>query len=88
MPQTTKDGGESTIRWHLVVAVTLGLFLLQPAGPNFATEEADESTITRIKIRRLEHGIQQQLDQLQANVSQERNILGELQALDQRLSRQ
>jgi murein hydrolase activator len=86
MPQTTKDGGENTIRWHLVVAVTLGLFLLQPAGPSLASEEADESTNTRIKIRRLEHGIQQQLDQLQANVSQERNILGELQALDQRLS--
>jgi peptidoglycan hydrolase CwlO-like protein len=88
MPQATKDGGENTIRWHLVVAVTLGLFLLQPAGPSLASEEADESTNTRIKIRRLEHGIQQQLDQLQANVSQERNILGELQALDQRLSRQ
>ena len=83
-----KAGGESTIRWHLVVAVTLGLFFLQPAEPNLATEEADEATTTRIKIRRLEHGIQQQLDQLQANVSQERNILAELQALDQRLSRQ
>jgi murein hydrolase activator len=83
-----KAGGESTIRWHLVVAVTLGLFLLQPAGPSLASEQADESTTTRIKIRRLEHGIQKQLDQLQANVSQERNILAELQALDQRLSRQ
>ncbi|MEE4137187.1 MAG: peptidoglycan DD-metalloendopeptidase family protein [Desulforhopalus sp.] len=83
-----KAGGESTIRWHLVVAVTLGLFLLQPAGPNLAAEEADEATTTRIKIRRLEHGIQQQLDQLQAKASQERSILNELQALDQRLSQQ
>ena len=75
-------------RWPLFLAVIFGLLVFQPVLPCFSGDGSDEATNTRIKIRRLEFRIQQHLDQLQANVSRERNILAELEALDQRLSQQ
>jgi septal ring factor EnvC (AmiA/AmiB activator) len=72
--------------------LVLILFLFALSRPIYATEKpgTDSNDVSefRIKIRRLQHGIVEQKNQISENQQQERSILEEIEALDSKLSTQ
>jgi septal ring factor EnvC (AmiA/AmiB activator) len=79
-------------RCSVLTIFLLALFILAFCAPVHGEDESDSASndvsTFRIKIRRLQHGIVQQKNQISENQEQERSILEEIEVLDTKLSSQ
>lgn len=64
------------------------IFLVCPHSVTGAPKGTEQESSVQIKIRRLQHGIDVQEDEILLSAQQERNILEELEGLENKLSKQ